>query len=109
VTKGDMEKCTRDRSSLADLHPMRWVASRRWFLGIALHGDHGCVGSPSSLLILTKRANAADEWAWSPLVVSGVPHDPDDEWVKILRTPRMIPVMGLKWPSPHSALISPVV
>jgi hypothetical protein len=61
------------------------------------------------LLIQTKRANAADEWAWSPLVVSGVLHDPDDEWVKILRTPRMIPVIGLKWPSPHSASISPVV
>jgi hypothetical protein len=34
VTKRDMRKCARDRSSLADLRPMRWVMPHRQFLEI---------------------------------------------------------------------------
>jgi hypothetical protein len=42
------------------------------------------------------QANAADEWAWSPLVVSGEPSGPGDEQPEMLSTPRMIPVVGLE-------------
>jgi hypothetical protein len=87
--------------------------SCRWFAGIilleikgrALPSGHGCVGSPSWLPNHVRRADAADEWAWSPLVVNGVPCGQDDNKAEMLSTSCTIPGVGLDRPSHHTTLI----
>jgi hypothetical protein len=59
--------------------------------------SRGRVGSHSYLPSHAGQANAADEWAWSPLVVSEASCSPDDEEVEALSTPCMIPSVGLEW------------
>jgi hypothetical protein len=67
--------------------------------------SRGRVGSHSWLPNHTGQANAADEWVWSPLAVSGVSHSPDDEDVEVITMPHMIPSVGLERPLPHATSV----
>jgi hypothetical protein len=69
----------------------------------------GHVSSPSLSPNYTRWTNAADEWAWSPLVVSGVPGDRGVEQPTTLGTLHMIPDVGHEWSLPRAASISPMV
>jgi hypothetical protein len=49
-----------------------------------------CVSSPSWSPNHDGRTNAANEWAWSPLAVSGVLHDQGGKQPAMLGMPRMM-------------------
>jgi hypothetical protein len=57
--------------------------------------SRGCVGSPFWSPNHARRTSVADEWAWSPLAVSGAPSSPGGEHPTTLGTPRTIPGVGL--------------
>jgi hypothetical protein len=75
---------------------MRQVALRHWFLGIVP-------------LEIKGRMLPSDAWAWSPLVLSGVPGDPSGKYSAMLGMLHMIPDVGLEQSLPHTTSISRVV
>jgi hypothetical protein len=59
--------------------------------------SHGHDGSTFWLPSHAGQTNAADEWAWSPLRVSGASCGPDDEEAKAFSMTQMILGMGFEW------------